>query len=81
MTLRTFISIAMERSTVVRALRIAAIVGTTLVAINQGGKFLSGGVDTGCLISSGLTFVVPYCVSTVSTVLARTEESIRQVEG
>ena len=78
MTPRTFISIATERSTVLRAARIALLVGFILVAINQGGKFLSGCVDTACLISSCLTFVVPYCVSTVSTVLARAEEKTRK---
>lgn len=77
MNLRRFISFATERSTAWRATRIAVLVGFILVAINQGDKFLSGCLDANCLISSALTFVVPYCVSTVSTVLARADEMAR----
>ena len=74
MSLRSFISIATERATVMRGARIALFVGFVLVAINQGDKFLCGCVDSGCLISSALTFAVPFCVSTVSTVLARVDK-------
>ncbi len=73
MRVQTYLSMAIERATIFRALRISLIVGTILVAINQGDKIVCGRVDSLCLISSGLTYLVPYCVSTISSVLARTD--------
>ena len=65
-----FWSIATERSVVARATRIALVVGTVLALINHGHRLFSGEMDAATLARIGLTFLVPYCVSTYSSVLA-----------
>lgn len=57
-----------------RSLILSVIVGTVLVMINHGSCILSGHFGTTCAVQSGLTFLVPYCVSTVSSVLAYHEK-------
>ena len=52
------------------ALVMSAIVGTILVTINHAKCVCMGMFDTTCLIQSILTYMVPYCVSTISSVLA-----------
>ena len=66
-----------------RALLTAVIVGTVLVVINYGDAILKGQIDQVRLFRMGLTVVVPYLVSTVSSVATlrsmqpkRTEESV-----
>ena len=73
MNVQTFLTIAAQRSTVLRALKIALIVGLILVAVNEGGALMHGDIDMADLVSIVLNFAVPYCVSTVSTVLAHAE--------
>ena len=53
-----------------RAIKVAVLVGPILVAINQGDVLLGGGIDIICFLKIGLTFVVPYFVSTFSSVAA-----------
>ncbi len=55
---------AFEKDTVARALKVAAIVGTILIAINQADVILSGGMPP--LWKILLTYCVPYSVSTYS---------------
>ena len=55
---------AREKATVQRALRVAAVVGTILIAINQGDKILAG--EFLPLWKLVLTYCVPYSVSTYS---------------
>lgn len=62
--------LALQRSVVVRALRIAAVVGVVLALINHGDKLATGQVTALMAFKMGLTFLVPYCVSTFSSVLA-----------
>lgn len=52
------------RSVVVRGLKVAAVIGTLLVAINQGDRIWAG--DWPPLWKLLLTFFVPYVVSTYS---------------
>ena len=66
----TFWDIATERSVAARAARIALLVGIVLAAINHGHRLISGEIDGATLARIGLTFLVPYCVSTYSSVLA-----------
>ena len=73
MKFRSFLTIATQRSTVLRALKIAFIVGVILVAVNEGSDLLRGDVDMNGWMRALMNFVVPYCVSTVSTVLAQAE--------
>ncbi len=49
-----------------RALRVAAVVGLALFAINQLDVVLSGGLTTLVALKIALTFLVPYSVSTYS---------------
>ena len=68
------LAIAFRGCVVKRALVISAIVGTILVAINHGNCIVMGHFGFTCAVQSGLTFLVPYCVSTVSSVLAYLEQ-------
>lgn len=51
-----------------RALRYALVVGTVLIAINHGDAILRGDLPPGRLLRIGLTTLVPYLVSTFSSV-------------
>ncbi len=53
-----------------RAVKVAFLVGPILVAVNQGDVILQGELDVICLLKIGLTFMVPYFVSTFSSVAA-----------
>ena len=53
-----------------RAVKVAVLVGPILVAVNQGDVILLGKLDVICLLKIGLTFMVPYFVSTFSSVAA-----------
>lgn len=70
-----WLAIACERSTVVRSLKLAVVVGVILIAINHGDAILAGDVDGGRLLKMMLTVLVPYLVSTFSSVGARLEMS------
>lgn len=70
----TALAVAFRGCVVRRAMILAAIVGTVLVGINHGPCIVSGHFNHSCAIQSGLTFLVPYCVSTVSSVLSYLEQ-------
>jgi len=53
-----------------RALKYAIVVGALLIAINHGTALLEGDVDSSLLWRMGLTVLVPYVVSTCSSVAA-----------
>ena len=53
-----------------RALLFAVTVGPVLVAINHGDAILAGEVGSERLLKIGLTVLVPYAVSTISSILA-----------
>jgi hypothetical protein len=53
-----------------RSLKVSAIVGTILVAINQGDLILSGQLDASAVWKIPLTYLVPYCVATYGGVSA-----------
>lgn len=57
------------RHLVVRSLTIAVVVGTLLVAINQGNVILSGDGGPDLAWKVPLTYVVPYCVATTGAML------------
>lgn len=42
----------------------ALIVGTVLTTINQGDRILGGDITTRVVLKMGLTYCVPFCVST-----------------
>ena len=66
--LRAWIAVARERAVVRRAVTFALVVGAILIAINHGDAILAGDVDTRRLLKMGLTVLVPYTVSTLSSV-------------
>ena len=66
----SWIAEARERSVVARALRVAAFVGTVLVAINYGDRALAGRLERVDWLKMLLTYCVPYAVSTYSAVQA-----------
>ncbi len=65
--------IATRAPVVRRALKYAVGVGALLVAINQGDLILASRLDALAWTKMGLTVVVPYCVSTASSVSAALE--------
>jgi hypothetical protein len=60
--------LAKQRSVVKRALKSAAVVGCLLIAINHSDALLKGDVSLARLFQMLLTTIVPYTVSTVSSV-------------
>lgn len=70
-----FLWLASWPSVVKRAAKIALIVGVVLAAINHGDKILSGVLSAGDVFKIFLTFLVPYSVSSYSSVLAIRERS------
>ncbi len=70
-----WIDIATRPAVVRRALKYALIVGTLLILINHGDAILRGDVSIDRLLRMGLTTLVPYAVSTLSSV-----EALRSAE-
>ena len=64
------LKIAFQLSIMLRGLQIAALVGTILVLINQGDRLFHGPYDAQLWIKLVLTYLTPYCVSVVSSVLS-----------
>ena len=62
------VELALSARVVRRALGFAVVVGSILIAINHGDALLRGEVDTTRWWKMGLTVMVPYCVSTLSSV-------------
>jgi hypothetical protein len=65
---REALELARQPRVVRRALAYAVVVGSLLIAINHGHAILAGEVDRGRLLQMGLTVMVPYVVSTLSSV-------------
>ncbi len=66
--MRSWLALAFSRSVVRRGLGYAVVVGAVLIAINHGDALLRGDVDPARWIKMGLTVLVPYTVSTLSSV-------------
>lgn len=62
--------LAFSPSVVKRALKMAAVVGCVLIAINHGDAICRGDVTVDRVLKMLLTFCVPYAVSTISSVSA-----------
>lgn len=65
--------LALKPTTVKRALKYAVIVGLILISINHGDAILRGEVTSARLFKMALTVMVPYVVSTLSSVGALRE--------
>ena len=68
-----WLRLAAHPATVRRAFLTALIVGFVLVAINDGSAILSGRLTRARILQMCLTVLVPYVVSTVSSVSTRRE--------
>lgn len=79
--MQEWLKIAFRREIVLRGLKVAAIVGTVLVAINQGDLIVTGRLDASAIWKIPLTYLVPYCVATYGGVSAiRALEKWRSVD-
>jgi hypothetical protein len=65
-----WLKLATSESVVRRATVVAMVVGTILVAINHGDAIVRGDLSMGRVLRIALTVLVPYCVSTYSSVSA-----------
>ncbi len=68
--MKEWLRLATNRSVVRRAFAVACVVGTILAAINHGAAILRGEMTWGRALQIALTALVPYCVSTFSSVNA-----------
>ena len=66
----SFLRIAFRESVIKRAIKIALIVGCILALINHGDRIIFQDMQSVDWFKILLTFCVPYCVSTISSVLA-----------
>lgn len=71
--MKAWLQLALRPSVVRRALRYAVIVGLILITINHGDALLRGEWSAGRLLKMALTVMVPYLVSTLSSVGALRE--------
>lgn len=67
--------LARQPSVMKRAAKIAFIVGIVLACINHGDAIMSGAVTPATAAKILVTFCVPYCVSTYSSILAIRERT------
>lgn len=65
-----FFEVALSRPVVRRALIYLVVVGTVLISINHGDAILRGDIDGTRALKMMLTPLVPYVVSTLSSVSA-----------
>ena len=68
--------LAFEPAVVRRALLFAVTVGPVLIAINHGDALLRGEIEPQRWLKMGLTVLVPYLVSTASSVAALRESRV-----
>lgn len=63
-----WLRLAADRTVVRRALAVAGVVGTILVVINHANALLAGDITLARTTQIITTMLVPYCVSTYSSV-------------
>jgi len=63
-----YLSIAFSREICTTSLKVSLIVGTLLVLINHGAAVFDSSVTTENVWQIALTYLVPFCVSTYSSV-------------
>jgi hypothetical protein len=79
--IREWLQIASRRQIVMRALKYSIVVGAILIAINHGNAIMEGSVGATRLVQMLLTMLVPYCVSTASSVGAVLDGRIGPVDA
>ncbi len=73
--------LAVQPSVIRRALKFACVVGCVLISINHGPAIVRGEVNSERILQMCLTVLVPYTVSTLSSVGAMREMARRQKVG
>ena len=73
--MKDWLLLASQRSVVKRALSYAVVVGAILITINHGDALLKGQLTRARLFKMALTVLVPYVVSTLSSVGAMREKA------
>ena len=68
--MKSWLQIAFEASVVRRAVKMMFVVGCVLALINHGDALIAGAMTATAWLKVALTFAVPYCVSTISSVQA-----------
>ena len=68
--MKSWLKTAVRKDVVLREIKVGGVVGTILVAINQGDLLLAGNLPPESLWKILLTYRVPYCVSTHASVSA-----------
>ena len=76
-----FIKNFFRRETVVRAIKVAVIVGPILIIINHHDALLSLELHRHLYVKIALTFLVPYCVSAYSSASAYCADELRSNEA
>lgn len=83
--INAWFEIAVQKNILMRAIKVALVVGSILMLINYGDIILSNGLSIKELTKITLTYLVPYCVSTYSSVeavcAAENKPSINQLIG
>jgi hypothetical protein len=70
------IRLALRPSTIKRAFKYAVVVGSVLIVINHGDALVAGEISAARVARMGLTVIVPYVVSTLSSVGALRERNV-----
>jgi len=68
--LHKFLTVALSNEVIVTALKLSLLVGTILALINHGSEILQGSLTKENIYQIALTNLVPYSVSTYSSVKA-----------
>jgi len=76
-----WLRLAVQPTVMRRALKFAFVVGAVLITINHGYAILHGQVTCGRVWQMCLTVLVPYTVSTLSSVGAMKEMERRKITG
>lgn len=71
----SFFAAATKPSIVRRAIMYSVTVGPVLIAINHGDAILAGNVSAARAAKMALTFLVPYVVSTLSSISAASDDA------
>ena len=74
-TMREWCALICRKSVVFRGLKFCLVVGTILIAINHGDAILAGELTRTNYVKMGLTVIVPYLVSVLSSVGALVENA------
>ncbi len=79
--MRDWLLLAADPTVVRRGLAFSAIVGTVLVAVNHGDALLQGDISLMRAVKILVTMLIPYCVSTISSVGAMQEARREQTRA